>query len=160
MWASVPDNNEDDVEAAVRSSVAAFQSYKKVNPRQRAQWLLRWDALIRENKEDLAKILTYETGKPISEAIGEIDYALTFTWWFAGEAERIFGTVQTAAAPGRRTFTIKQPVGVTAALVPWNFPVCILLFIFFNWPQCILLSPRSSHKITFLTYREGRFSCS
>jgi succinate-semialdehyde dehydrogenase/glutarate-semialdehyde dehydrogenase len=85
---------------------------------------LQWDALISANKEDLAKILVYETGKPFLEAIAEIDYALTFTWWFAGEAERIFGTVQTSAAPGRRVFTIKQPVGVTAALVPWNFPVC------------------------------------
>jgi acyl-CoA reductase-like NAD-dependent aldehyde dehydrogenase len=124
VWASAPDNDAEDVDVAVQAAVTAFHSYKKVTPRQRAQWLLKWDALIRANKDDLAKILTYETGKPLSEAIAEIDYALTFTWWFAGEAERIFGTVQTAAIPGRRVVTIKQPVGVTAALVPWNFPVC------------------------------------
>lgn len=92
-------------------------------PRQRAEWLLQWGALIRKNKEDLARILTYETGKPYAEAIAEIDYALTFTWWFAGEAERIFGAVQRSALPGRRALTIRQPIGVTAALVPWNFPV-------------------------------------
>jgi len=122
-WATAPDNDASDVDAAVESAHAAFQSYKKVNPRTRAQWLLKWDTLIRENKEDLAKIVTYETGKPIAEARGEIDYALGFTWWFAGEAERVFGTIQTPAAPGRRVFTIKQPIGVAAALVPWNFPI-------------------------------------
>jgi succinate-semialdehyde dehydrogenase/glutarate-semialdehyde dehydrogenase len=55
---------------------------------------LKWDSLIRENKDDLAKIVTYETGKPIAESLGELDYALGFTWWFAGEAERITGTIQ------------------------------------------------------------------
>jgi succinate-semialdehyde dehydrogenase/glutarate-semialdehyde dehydrogenase len=84
--------------------------------------LLKWDSLIRENRDDLANIVTYETGKPLSESQGELDYALGFTWWFAGEAERVQGTVQVPAAPGRRVFTIKQPIGVAVALVPWNFP--------------------------------------
>lgn len=96
-------------------------------PRSRAQFLLKWDAVIRENKEDIAKIITYETGKPLAEALGELDYSLGFTWWFAGEAERIFGTVQSAAVPGRRVFTVKQPIGVAVALVPWNFPVAMIL---------------------------------
>ncbi|KAF7912592.1 uncharacterized protein EAF01_001613 [Botrytis porri] len=127
VWASAPDNDASDVDAAVQAAHTAFQSFKKVNPRTRAQWLLKWDSLIKENKEDLAKIVTYETGKPIAESLGEIDYALGFTWWFAGEAERISGTIQTPAAPGRRVFTIKQPVGVAAALVPWNFPIAMIL---------------------------------
>lgn len=71
--------------------------------------------------------MTYETGKPLFESQGELDYALGFTWWFAGEAERITGTIQTPAAPGRRVFTVKQPIGVTAALVPWNFPIAMIL---------------------------------
>jgi succinate-semialdehyde dehydrogenase/glutarate-semialdehyde dehydrogenase len=79
--------------------------------------------LIRENREDLGKIITYETGKPLAESDGEIEYALGFTWWFAGEAERITGTVAQPSAPGRRVFTVKQPIGVAVALVPWNFPV-------------------------------------
>ncbi|KAF7951743.1 hypothetical protein EAE96_007042 [Botrytis aclada] len=127
VWATAPDNDASDVDAAVQAAHTAFQSFKKVNPRTRAQWLLKWDTLIRENKEDLAKIVTYETGKPIAESLGEIDYALGFTWWFAGEAERISGTIQTPAAPGRRVFTVKQPVGVAAALVPWNFPIAMIL---------------------------------
>jgi len=127
VWATAPDNDASDVDAAVTAAHTSFQSYRKVVPRQRAKWLLKWDELIRENKEDLATILTYETGKPLAEARGEIDYSLGFTFWFAGEAERIAGTVQSAALPGRRIFTIKQPIGVAAALVPWNFPVAMIL---------------------------------
>ncbi|TAQ90293.1 hypothetical protein B7494_g1389 [Chlorociboria aeruginascens] len=127
VWATAPDNDASDVNEAVKAAHVAFESYRKVNPRTRAQWLLKWDALIREHRDDIAKIVTYETGKPIAESQGEIDYALGFTWWFAGEAERIQGTVQTPAIPGRRVFTIKQPIGVAAALVPWNFPIALVL---------------------------------
>ncbi|RDW71837.1 succinate-semialdehyde dehydrogenase [Coleophoma crateriformis] len=127
VWASAPDNDATDVDAAVEAAHTAFESYRKINPRTRAQWLLKWDALIRENRDDIAKIVTFETGKPIAESQGELDYALGFTWWFAGEAERIQGTIQTPAAPGRRVFTVKQPIGVAAALVPWNFPIAMIL---------------------------------
>ena len=127
VWASAPDNNEDDVDVAVQESKTAFDSYRKESPRDRARWLLNWDSLIREHKEDLASILTFETGKPHAEALAEIEYALSFTWWFAGEAERIFGTVQQSAQAGRRVFTVKQPIGVAVALVPWNFPVAMIL---------------------------------
>jgi len=85
--------------------------------------MLKWDQLIRENRDDIVQIVTYETGKPLFESQGEIDYALGFTWWFAGEAERVQGTVQMPSAPNRRVFTIKQPIGVAVALVPWNFPI-------------------------------------
>lgn len=88
---------------------------------------MKWDTLIRAARSDLAKILTHETGKPIAESYAEIDYATSFTWWFAGEAERIHGGVFVPAAPNRRVFTIKQPVGVAAALVPWNGPVAMVL---------------------------------
>ena len=98
-----------------------------MNPRTRADLLLKWDTLIREARSDLAKILTYETGKPLAEAYGEVDYATGFTRWFSGEAERIHGGVSIAAAPNRRIFTIKQPIGVAAALVPWNFPIAMVL---------------------------------
>ena len=126
-WASCPNNTAEDVPSAVQTAHAAFEQYRKVNPRQRAQWLLKWDALIRESKSDLAKIITHETGKPLAESNGEVDYATGFTWWFAGEAERIHGTVSVPAAPNRRVFTFKQPIGVAAALVPWNFPIAMVL---------------------------------
>ncbi|KAK2805612.1 hypothetical protein FQN50_006127 [Emmonsiellopsis sp. PD_5] len=126
-WASCPNNSAAEVPRTVELAHAAFNSYKKVNPRTRAQLLMKWDSLIRAARSDLAKILTHETGKPIAESYGEIDYALGFTWWFAGEAERIHGGIAVPSAPGRRVFTIKQPIGVAAALVPWNFPIAMVL---------------------------------
>ncbi|OCL07240.1 aldehyde dehydrogenase [Glonium stellatum] len=126
-WAECPINDASDVDNAVKSCNECFQGYKKLSPRARAQMLFKWDSLIREHREDLATLLVYETGKPRAEAYGEIDYSTGFTWWFAGEAERIQGTVFTPAAPDRRVFTIKQPLGVAAALVPWNFPIAMVL---------------------------------
>jgi succinate-semialdehyde dehydrogenase / glutarate-semialdehyde dehydrogenase len=111
----------------VEAAQAAFEKYKKVNPRQRAEWILKWDTLIRAAAADLAQILTYETGKPLTEASQEVEYSTAFTWWFTGEAERIRGTVAVPAVPERRILTIKQPIGVVAALVPWNFPISTLL---------------------------------
>lgn len=126
-WASCPINGVEDVDDAVQAAHDAFEKYRLVNPRTRAELLLKWNSLITEARDDLAKILVYETGKPLSEAYGEIDYAQGFTWWFAGEAERIQGTVSIPAAPSRRVFTVKQPIGVAVALVPWNFPIAMIL---------------------------------
>ncbi len=126
-FASCPDNAVEDVDAAIQSSYRAFKQYSITNPRRRAQLLLKWHELITAARDDLAQILTYETGKPLAEAYGELDYSLGFTWWFAGEAERIQGSVFTPLAPNRRTFVIKQPIGVAVALVPWNFPVAMIL---------------------------------
>jgi acyl-CoA reductase-like NAD-dependent aldehyde dehydrogenase len=85
--------------------------------------LLNWHLLLKEHKSDIAKIITYETGKPLNESAGELDYAISSTWWFAGEADRIQGTFFDSSMPGKKVLTIKQPIGVVAALVPWNFPV-------------------------------------
>ncbi|KAK0660370.1 Glutarate-semialdehyde dehydrogenase DavD [Lasiodiplodia hormozganensis] len=126
-WTSCPTNDASDVDAAVQSAHSCFERFKKLTPRQRAQMLFKWDSLIRENRDDLATLLTYETGKPLAEAYGELDYSTGFTWWFAGEAERIQGTVFSPALPNRRVFTVKQPIGVAAALVPWNFPIAMVL---------------------------------
>lgn len=89
--------------------------------------LLAWHNLVTAAREDIAKIVVYETGKPMVEALGEVDYALGFTWWFAGEAERIRGTNAIPSVSARRVFVVKQPIGVCAALVPWNFPVAMIL---------------------------------
>ncbi|KAI0011651.1 aldehyde dehydrogenase [Xylariaceae sp. FL0662B] len=126
-FATCPDMAVEDVDDAVQAAHEAFKVYRTYTPRARAHLLSRFDALIREHKDELATILVYETGKPLAEAHGEIEYATSFTRWFAGEAERIQGTTFQPAIPGRRVFTIKQPLGVTAALVPWNFPMAMVL---------------------------------
>ena len=127
QWTSCPDNGREDVEAAVLSSYKAFSQYSKTNPRRKAQLLMNWYNECKQARRDLAHILTYETGKPLQEAYDEIDYALGFLWWFSGEADRIQGSVFTPSAPNRRTVVIKQPIGVVTALVPWNFPIAMVL---------------------------------
>ncbi|EXK38518.1 succinate-semialdehyde dehydrogenase [Fusarium oxysporum f. sp. lycopersici 4287] len=126
-WTSCPDCTASDVDAAVKSSYEAFKSYSRTTPRFRAQTIMKWYNLMVSAREDLAHILVHETGKPLEEARGEIDYALTFVWWFSGEADRAHGSSITCAIPGRRAMTIKQPIGVAAALVPWNFPIALAL---------------------------------
>ncbi|PHH69353.1 hypothetical protein CDD82_7815 [Ophiocordyceps australis] len=126
-WASCAESSKADVEAAVESSQRAFEQYSRWTPRQRAECLAAWHRLVKAAKEDLAKLLVHETGKPLGEARNEVDYGLTYAWWFAGEAERIHGSTMHSAAAGRRALVIKQPVGVTAGLVPWNFPVVLVL---------------------------------
>ncbi|KAI0889344.1 aldehyde dehydrogenase [Annulohypoxylon maeteangense] len=126
-FASCPDMAAEDVDDAVKAAQEAFLTYRTFTPRARADLLTKFDALIREHKDDLATILVYESGKPLAEAHSEIEYAASFTRWFAGEAERIQGATYPAAMPGRRIFTIKQPLGVCAALVPWNFPIAMVL---------------------------------
>ncbi|KAI1073903.1 aldehyde dehydrogenase [Whalleya microplaca] len=126
-FATCPDMSADDVDDAVQAAHEAFKLYRTYTPRARADLLSKFDGLIRQHKEDIATILVYETGKPLAEAYAEFEYAASFTRWFTGEAERVQGTTFQAAIPGRRVFTIKQPLGVTAALMPWNFPIAMVL---------------------------------
>ncbi|KAI1327104.1 aldehyde dehydrogenase [Xylariaceae sp. FL0255] len=126
-FTTCPDTSVEDVEDAVQAAQRAFESYRRMTPTARSYLLARFDTLVRENKEDLARLLTYETGKPLAESRAEVDYAASFTRWFAGEAERVHGSAYPAAVPGRRVFTIKQPIGVVAALLPWNYPVAMIL---------------------------------
>lgn len=132
VWTSCPDSQAEDVDAAVRSAHEAFAAYARLTPRRRAELLMRWHRLLEAARGDLARLLVHETGKPLAEARGELDYSLGFTWWFSGEADRVQGSVYTPAASsaaggGRRAFVIKQPVGVAAALCPWNFPIAMVL---------------------------------
>ncbi|CAG9998634.1 unnamed protein product [Clonostachys byssicola] len=127
VWATCANNEVSDVDQYVETSYSAFKSYRQMNSRSRAKILLKWYELITEAREDIAKIVVYETGKPMAEAIGEVDYALGFAWWFAGEAERVRGSIAQPSISNRRTVVIKQPIGVSVALVPWNFPVAMII---------------------------------
>lgn len=127
VWTSCPDSQAQDVDGAVQSAQEAFLTYSQFTPRRRAELLMKWHQLIVAARDDIARILVYETGKPLAEAHGELDYSLGFTWWFSGEADRIQGSVYQPAAQGRRVFVIKQPIGVAAALCPWNFPIAMVL---------------------------------
>ena len=107
---------------AVSAAKNAFTLWSKKSANDRAILLRRWFDLIIEHKNDLAKILTLEQGKPTAEAIGEITYGAAFIEWFAEEGKRVYGDTIAAPSNDKRILVIKQPVGVVAAITPWNFP--------------------------------------
>ena len=120
--ARVPSATAAQVEEAVEAAETALASWKLTTAKERSALLRKWFNLIVENQEDLAVILSTEQGKPITESRGEILYGASFIEWFAEEAKRTYGDVIPHDKQGRRLVVIKQPVGVVAAITPWNFP--------------------------------------
>jgi succinate-semialdehyde dehydrogenase/glutarate-semialdehyde dehydrogenase len=118
----VPEISGAETRLAVEAADRAFQSWRKVPHAERAAALERWFALMNAHAEDLALILTMEQGKPLSEARAEIAYGASFVKWFAEEARRIEGSVIPAPAGDRQIVVLKEPVGVSAIITPWNFP--------------------------------------
>lgn len=124
--AEVPDCGVAETQRAIDAAHAAFDSWRKTTAIERETLLRRWADLLRQHTEDLATILTMEQGKPLSEARGEIAYGLSFVDWFASEARRVYGDVIPADKPNFHFVVIKQPVGVVAAITPWNFPTAMI----------------------------------
>ncbi|EFL50739.1 succinic semialdehyde dehydrogenase [Solidesulfovibrio fructosivorans JJ]] len=122
----VPKLSEKEIEGVVAAANAAFRPWAALAAPQRAAVLEKWHALILANADDLAAILTTEQGKPLAEAKGEIMYAASFIKWFAEEARRVYGDVIPAPTADKRLIVLKQPVGVTAAITPWNFPAAMI----------------------------------
>ncbi|MEZ4695493.1 MAG: NAD-dependent succinate-semialdehyde dehydrogenase [Rhodothermales bacterium] len=120
--ASVPDMNASDTKRAIAAAAEAFRTWRSTTVLERSRILRRWNDLVIENVDELARLLTTEMGKPVKEAAGEIRYGASFIEWFAEEARRVYGDVIPASAEGRRIVVIKQPVGVVGAITPWNFP--------------------------------------
>ncbi len=119
---TVPDLSGGETAAAIAAANAAFQLWRRVPHATRAAALERWFALMEAHADDLALILTLEQGKPLAEAKGEIAYGASFVKWFAEEARRIDGSVIPAPAGDRQIVVLKEPVGVSAIVTPWNFP--------------------------------------
>ena len=126
VFASVPDSGAADARAALEAAHAAFPAWRAVPAKQRAQILKRWNDLIVEHQEDLGRLISREQGKPLAEGRGEVAYAASYVEWFAEEATRVNGDVIPAPVPGRRMFALKEPVGVVAAITPWNFPAAMI----------------------------------
>jgi succinate-semialdehyde dehydrogenase/glutarate-semialdehyde dehydrogenase len=118
----VPDMGADETRRAIDAANAALPAWSARTAKDRAVILRRWYELIMENQEDLARLMTAEQGKPLAESRGEVAYGASFVEWFAEEGKRTYGDVIPHHAPGKRLITIKQPVGVIAAITPWNFP--------------------------------------
>jgi succinate-semialdehyde dehydrogenase/glutarate-semialdehyde dehydrogenase len=120
--ATVPSLSVEEVRAAIDAAEAALPGWSAKSAHERAAILRRWFDLCMAAQEDLARILTLEQGKPLAEAMGEIAYGSSFIEWFAEEAKRVYGDVIPAGRADQRIIVIKQPVGVVAAITPWNFP--------------------------------------
>tara|TARA_B100001059_G_scaffold91875_1_gene90842 strand:+ start:854 stop:2311 length:1458 start_codon:yes stop_codon:yes gene_type:complete len=120
--ATVADGTRQDAERAVEAAHRSFASWKKVTAKERGAILRRWHDLILENAEDLGALMTWEQGKPLAEAIGEIKYGANFIEFYAEEGKRVYGDTIPTISPERRLQTYKQPIGVVGAITPWNFP--------------------------------------
>ncbi|RRV13730.1 NADP-dependent succinate-semialdehyde dehydrogenase [Pseudomonas saudiphocaensis] len=123
---SVPKMGAAETRRAIEAAERALPAWRDLTAKERSQTLRRWYELILENQEDLARLMTLEQGKPLTESRGEIAYAASFIEWFAEEAKRIYGDTIPGHQKDKRIIVIKQPIGVTAAITPWNFPSAMI----------------------------------
>lgn len=119
---TVPRMGVDETRRAIDAANAAWGDWRRKTAKERARILRRWFELVMENAEDLAMIMTVEQGKPLPEARGEIAYGAAYFEWYAEEAKRIYGDTIPAPAENQRILVTREPVGVCAAITPWNFP--------------------------------------
>ena len=124
--ASVTDMDQNDVQKAIEAAHAAWPAFRDLTAKERSSMLKKWFALILENKDELARLMTMECGKVITESRGEVDYGASFIEWFAEEARRTYGDVIPANTKDKRLVTIKQSIGVVATITPWNFPAAMI----------------------------------
>jgi succinate-semialdehyde dehydrogenase/glutarate-semialdehyde dehydrogenase len=123
---TVPNMGVADTRRAIEAAARAFPAWAALTARERAAILRRWYELLMANQEDLATLMTAEQGKPLSEAKGEIAYGAAFIEWFAEEGKRLYGDVIPPHQADKRLLVLRQPVGVVAAITPWNFPLAMI----------------------------------
>lgn len=124
--ATVPVGGANEANKAVDAAYDAFKSWSALSVYERSDLIWKWYHLIEAHKEEIAKIMTEEQGKPLKEAIGEMTYANGFLSWFAEEGKRVYGEMVPATQANKRIFVSKQPVGVVAVITPWNFPAAMI----------------------------------
>ncbi|EON98588.1 putative succinate-semialdehyde dehydrogenase protein [Phaeoacremonium minimum UCRPA7] len=121
-----PEFDAKDTAKAVSVAEAAFESFRHQTGRQRSKLLRKWYDLMMENAEDLTTLITWENGKPVADAKGEVTYAANFLEWFSEEAPRIYGDTIPSSVPTNRVWTTKEPIGVCGLITPWNFPAAMI----------------------------------
>jgi len=123
---TVPNMGADETRRAIAAASAAFPGWAAKAAHERAIVLRRWFDLVIQHRDDLATLMTAEQGKPLAESKGEIAYAASYIEWFAEEAKRLYGDVIPGHQPDKRILVLRQPVGVVAAITPWNFPAAMI----------------------------------
>lgn len=124
--ASIYNEGRDFVATAIEAAADAFPAWKAKSAKERSKLLMEWYRLIMAHKEQLAQIMTLESGKPIGESRGEVDYGASYIEWFAEEAKRNYGDVIPGFTADKRIITVKEPVGVVGTITPWNFPLAMI----------------------------------
>ena len=123
---TVPKLSAVETHSAIEAAHRAFPAWAKKTAKERAQALRRWFELVMANQEDLARLMTLEQGKPLAESKGEVVYAASFLEWFGEEAKRVYGDTIPGHQADKRIVVLKQPIGVVAAITPWNFPLAMI----------------------------------
>jgi len=123
---NVPKMGAGETREAIDAAARALPAWRALTAKERSSILRRWFELMMEHQDDLARLMTLEQGKPLAEAKGEISYAASFIEWFAEEGKRIYGDTIPGHQADKRLLVIKQPIGVTAAITPWNFPSAMI----------------------------------
>jgi succinate-semialdehyde dehydrogenase/glutarate-semialdehyde dehydrogenase len=126
VLASVPDMGAAETRRAIEAAAAALPAWRARTAKERAAILRKWFELIMAHQEDLAVLMTSEQGKPLAEARGEVAYGASFIEWFAEEGKRVYGDVIPAHGADKRILVLKEPIGVVAAITPWNFPIAMI----------------------------------
>jgi succinate-semialdehyde dehydrogenase/glutarate-semialdehyde dehydrogenase len=126
LLGTIPKMGADETRQAIEAANAAYPAWRAKTAKERASILRKWFDLMMENQEDLARMMTAEQGKPLKESMGEIVYAASFIEWFAEEGKRVYGDTIPQHAPGKRIVVTKEPIGVCAAITPWNFPAAMI----------------------------------
>jgi succinate-semialdehyde dehydrogenase/glutarate-semialdehyde dehydrogenase len=115
-----------DAESAIAAADRAWPAWRAKTAKERAAILMKWFALLHQHADDLARIMTAEQGKPLAEARGEVVYGASFIEWFAEEAKRVYGETIPSTDANKRYLVLRQPIGVCAAITPWNFPIAMI----------------------------------
>jgi succinate-semialdehyde dehydrogenase/glutarate-semialdehyde dehydrogenase len=124
--ADVANLDAEHAQAAIAAADKAWPAWRAKPAKERAGILMKWFALLHQHADDLARIMTAEQGKPLAEAKGEVTYGASFVEWFAEEAKRVYGETIPTTDPTKRYLVLKQPIGVCAAITPWNFPIAMI----------------------------------
>ncbi len=124
--ARVADGTEEDARSAVEAAARAFALWRRTTAYERSRLLRRWYELVEEDRENLCRLMTIENGKPLADADAEVTYAASFIEWFSEEAKRAYGRTIPATRAEKRLLVLRHPVGIVAAITPWNFPAAMI----------------------------------
>ncbi|RNA70017.1 NAD-dependent succinate-semialdehyde dehydrogenase [Alteribacter keqinensis] len=126
LISQVLEHTEDEIKAKLENGEKAFETWSSINAHARSRLLRNWSAIILKKKQEIAEVMTLENGKLLKESLGEVDYAVSYIDWYSEEAIRIYGRTVPASAESKRVIISRNPVGLVAAITPWNFPAAMM----------------------------------